>query len=123
MPLEPPKPVKNPAEDYVAQLLNHFGNKGDVVLLDHRGRTYAGILQAIYPCPGLVYIQRLQQPLSKTFVDLLLDTVKTISRYAAADSLPLEVIVRIHADRLGHTLAPVTQHQHAYLMNGELKKS
>lgn len=123
MPLEPTKPVRNPAEDYIAQLLGHFGNKGDVVLLDHRGRTYAGILQAIDSCPGLVYIQRAQQPLPKTFVDLLFHTVKTISRYVAADSLPLEVIVQTHADCLGRTLAPVTQQQHAYLMNGEIKKT
>ena len=104
-------------------MLNHFGNKGSFVLLDHRGKIYACVLQEIASCPGLVHIQRVQQPLPLAFVDTLLQTISNIPRYTATDSLPLEMRAQIHADLSDHTLAPVTQQQHAYLMNGEIKKA
>ncbi|HLC72118.1 MAG TPA: hypothetical protein VJH37_00885 [Candidatus Nanoarchaeia archaeon] len=121
MPLEP-KSEKSPAETYVDQLLNHFGNKGLFVLLDYRGKTYAGILQEIASCPGLVHIQRVQQPLPRTFVDTLIHIMGETQRYTAIDSLPLEMRIQFYADLSDHTLAPITPYQHAYLIEDEKRK-
>ena len=122
MPLEPTKSEKNPAKIYVDQLLNHFGNKGSFVLLDHRGKIYACVLQEIASCPGLVHIQRVQQPLPLAFVDTLVHTIGEIQRYTAIDSLPLEKRIQVHADLSDYILAPITPYQHAYLIEDERRK-
>lgn len=105
------------AGSYVADLLEHFQHQGVFVLLDHRGKTYAGILHEADFCSGLVHIWRGRQPLSRSFADTLVHTITEIRRYTAMDGLPLEEMVHIHANLLDHTLAPITPDQYAYLMS------
>lgn len=88
MPQELPSKTAQ-ALSYKESVLKHFHHKGFFVLLDYKGRTYAGLLQSDLSCKDLAHVIRLQQPLSCSLVSDLL-TFKDVSRYAVADNMSLE---------------------------------